>query len=101
MPSIEISKLQAVTGAKPLSASDRAASGETGVVRDAVSAATYRGNAGVSLEVGSSVSAAKPPVDADRVAEIRQALRDGSYPLVPAKIADAIIAAQYSFEVER
>ena len=101
MPSIEISKLQAVTGPKALSGSDRAASGETGVARDAVPVAASRGNVGVSLEVGSSVSAAKPPVDVDRVAEIREALRDGSYPLVPAKIADAIIAAQYSFEIKR
>ena len=33
------------------------------------------------------------PVDTDRVALIRKAIADGSYPIVPAKIADAIIAA--------
>ncbi len=38
-------------------------------------------------------SAATPPVDQDRVALIRKAIADGSYPVVPAKIADAIIAA--------
>ena len=34
------------------------------------------------------------PVDQDRVAQIRDALRDGTYPIVPAKIADALIAAK-------
>lgn len=33
------------------------------------------------------------PVDAERVAEIRKAIDEGSYPLVPARIADAMIAA--------
>jgi negative regulator of flagellin synthesis FlgM len=100
MPSIEISKLQAVTGAKPLSGTDRAVSGDTGSVRTATPGAKAPGASGVSLEIDATVSGAKPPVDADRVAEIREALRDGSYPLVPTKIADAMIAAQFSFEVE-
>jgi len=33
------------------------------------------------------------PVDHARVAEIRKAIEDNTYPLVPAEIADAIIAA--------
>ncbi|HKX77813.1 MAG TPA: flagellar biosynthesis anti-sigma factor FlgM [Novosphingobium sp.] len=33
------------------------------------------------------------PVDTDRVAEIRKAIEDGRYPIVPSKIADAMIAA--------
>jgi len=33
------------------------------------------------------------PVDADRVAEIRKAIEDGRYPVVPTRIADAMIAA--------
>lgn len=36
----------------------------------------------------------KPPVDQDRVKQIKQALQDGRYPIVPAKIADRLIAAQ-------
>ena len=36
----------------------------------------------------------KAPVDTDRVAEIRKAIEDGRYPIVPSKIADAMIAAQ-------
>ncbi|PLK27656.1 flagellar biosynthesis anti-sigma factor FlgM [Novosphingobium sp. TH158] len=33
------------------------------------------------------------PVDTERVSQVRKAIESGSYPLVPAKIADAIIAA--------
>ena len=35
----------------------------------------------------------QPPVDADRVALIRKAIETGAYPIIPAKIADAMIAA--------
>ncbi len=35
----------------------------------------------------------QPPVDAERVQQIRQAIEDGRYPIVPAKVADAMIAA--------
>lgn len=35
----------------------------------------------------------KPPVDADRVHEIRRAIETGTYPIVPARVADAMIAA--------
>ncbi|BBI21672.1 MAG: flagellar biosynthesis anti-sigma factor FlgM [Pseudomonadota bacterium] len=34
------------------------------------------------------------PVDHERVAEIRKALEDGTYPLIPTEIADAIIASR-------
>ena len=39
--------------------------------------------------------AAKPPVDVERVQQIKKALQEGRYPIVPAKIADNLIAAQY------
>ncbi|RIV85770.1 hypothetical protein D2V07_10600 [Aurantiacibacter zhengii] len=50
---------------------------------------------GVSVQTDARVSAGAAPVDADRVQEIRQALREGSYPLVPFQITDAIIAARH------
>ncbi|MEE4152954.1 MAG: flagellar biosynthesis anti-sigma factor FlgM [Erythrobacter sp.] len=55
---------------------------------------------GVSLEIGAGLNASEPPVDTDRVEKIREALRDGTYPLVPTKIADAIIAARVSFTID-
>lgn len=33
------------------------------------------------------------PVDAERVKDIRHAIETGKYPIIPAKIADAMIAA--------
>lgn len=39
--------------------------------------------------------AAVPPVDTERVAAIRNAIASGSYPIQPAKIADALIAARW------
>lgn len=35
-----------------------------------------------------------PPFDGDRVSEIRKAIAEDRYPLVPTKIADALIAAK-------
>ncbi|MBV1918836.1 MAG: flagellar biosynthesis anti-sigma factor FlgM [Sphingomonadaceae bacterium] len=35
----------------------------------------------------------KPPVDAERVAMIRKAIEGGNYPILPMKVADAMIAA--------
>ena len=54
---------------------------------------------GVSLEVSTASEAPTPPVDAERVSQIKAALKDGSYPLVPARIADAMIAAQVSLSL--
>lgn len=39
------------------------------------------------------LDAGDAPIDVQRVDEIRQAIEKGEYPLVPAKIADAMIAA--------
>jgi negative regulator of flagellin synthesis FlgM len=41
-----------------------------------------------ALDAGSAA-----PVDVERVRDIRQAIEKGNYPLVPARIADAMIAA--------
>lgn len=34
-----------------------------------------------------------PPVDAERVLEIRKAIDQGNYPVIPMRVADAMIAA--------
>jgi negative regulator of flagellin synthesis FlgM len=36
-----------------------------------------------------------PPVDIERVAEIRKAVESGTYPVIPTRIADAMIAAGF------
>ncbi|MGB7408574.1 MAG: flagellar biosynthesis anti-sigma factor FlgM [Pontixanthobacter sp.] len=47
----------------------------------------------VKVEADTTIDTSRPPVDATRVAAIRKALEQGTYPLAPARIADAIIAA--------
>lgn len=93
MPSVELSKLQGIAAARAVTTSERAQI-ETRAAAPRSSAAPAPG---VSVEIGDAASAASAPVDAERVREIRAALKDGTYPLVPAKIVDAMIAAQVSF----
>jgi len=54
---------------------------------------------GVAVQTGVRVSAGEVPMNSERVSEIRRALRDGSYPIVPAEITDAIIAARLMLSV--
>ncbi len=43
--------------------------------------------------LGEALDPGDAPVNAERVARIRKALEDGTYPTVPTTVADAIIAA--------
>ena len=56
-------------------------------------AAIANGEKDVEVKRSELLSQNQPPVDAERVAQVRQAIAEGVYPLVPAKIADAMIAA--------
>lgn len=47
------------------------------------------------LALSDALEPGAPPVDVERVAEIRKAIEQGTYPLVPHRIADAMIAAGY------
>lgn len=49
---------------------------------------------GITVQTGARVSAGPVPKDENRVEQIRAALRDGSYPIVPTRITDAMIAAR-------
>lgn len=44
-------------------------------------------------DAAAALDAGTPPVDSDRVAMIRKAIEDGHYPVVPTRVADAVIAA--------
>ena len=101
MPSFEMNRLQSISGISPTSSADRtkAKAAPDGSASDSGIGTTNASSAdGIAVEVTAPVQSG-PPVDTDRVAEIRSALRDGTYPLVPAKIADAMIAAQLKFEI--
>ena len=102
MPSFEMNRLQSITGISPTSSADRAkakSAPDAGLAETRGGTQNVPSSDGIALEV-SAPAQSGPPVDNDRVAEIRNALRDGTYPLVPAKIADAMIAAQLKFEIE-
>ena len=92
MPSVELSKLQGIVAPRAVATGDRAQVAAPISARRSDTPAS-----GVSVELSRGADMVSPPVDAERVAKIRAALIDGSYPLVPAKIADAMIAAQVSF----
>jgi len=95
MPSVELSKLPGINPVRALATGDHAQIEARAPAANLSKAPA----AGISVEVSAAADAATPPVDAERVQEIRNALRDGSYPLVPAKIADAMIAAQVSLSL--
>lgn len=54
---------------------------------------------GVSVEADGGYETGQPPVDAARVSQIRAAIESGTYPVVPARIADAMIAARLFLSV--
>lgn len=46
------------------------------------------------LRAQARAMAVQPPVDAERVEQIKRALQEGRFPIVPARIADRLIAAE-------
>lgn len=93
MPPIEVGAPRAI-GA--VSAEVARKSGVENTVSPAPSAAAAA-KSGAAAKPDVATSAAldpgQAPVDTDRVAEIRKAVESGTYPLIPARIADAMIAA--------
>lgn len=59
---------------------------ESGPVADPAPAKVTRSEA---LDPG------QPPIDSERVATIRKAIESGNYPVIPMRVADAMIAAGY------
>ena len=41
--------------------------------------------------------AARPPVDGERVAQIKRAIANGTFPILPATIADRLLAVRYEW----
>lgn len=99
MPSFELSKLPGVTPPRALSESDLTQLASARASRGVNSSETAE-QPGVALEISAPTNALEVPFDNDRVSQIREALRDGSYPLVPTEIADAIIAARVGFGLD-
>jgi len=55
--------------------------------------AVAKGEKDVQVSLANGLETNATPIDQERVEQIRQAIENGTYPLVPAKIADAMIAA--------
>ena len=82
------------TGAKAVQAETPKAAAPTVTAPTAPAAAPAPASAAAAqVETSDAVKAGVAPVDQERVRAIRQAIETGKYPIVPAKIADAMIAA--------
>ena len=60
------------------------------------------GDAGATVTTAASGrvgAGAQAPFDQDRVTEIRKAVEEGRYPVIPTRVADAMIAAGYLLRV--
>lgn len=47
----------------------------------------------VAVERSATLDPGAAPVDSERVAQIRKAIETGNYPVIPMRVADAMIAA--------
>lgn len=59
----------------------------------AADAASAAATTTASVETSVSTTAGEATVDSDRVTQIRHAIEHGTYPILPARISDAMIAA--------
>lgn len=95
MPPIEVAAPSATSAITRLArnAGGDSASSAAASTANATVATTASTAAAASVQTSSALDAGSVPVDQDRVSQIRDAIRSGNYPLVPAKIGDAMIAA--------
>ena len=84
MPPIEVGHT------RPIGAVDVRIARQAGGLRDQAPRADEPASA---VAMSEALNPGQAPVDRDRVEMIRKAVDTGTYPLVPAKIADAMIAA--------
>ena len=77
---------------RPVTVRPAAPKPETGTP---VANATARSHASANSAVrrSAALDAGPPPVDFERIAQIRKAIERGHYPVVPMRVADAMIAA--------
>ncbi len=93
MSPFEISKPQGPLAASSVHTAGKTIYGEAGPNSRSTDSRVGRDD-GISVELRAPVDPGQPPIDTERVSEIRAALKDGTYPIVPARIADAMIAAR-------
>ncbi|MCJ2178233.1 flagellar biosynthesis anti-sigma factor FlgM [Novosphingobium album (ex Hu et al. 2023)] len=96
MPPIEVGPARAASAIDARLA--RAAGGEAlpganGATANRTTSKNTSTTASTAVETSDALNPGAAPVDTDRVETVRKAVESGSYPLIPAKIADAMIAA--------
>lgn len=89
-----IKSSQNIPGLRPVGALDARIARPTTGAKDASGApvASAPGEA-VTFQPSEALDPGQAPVDAERVKMIRHAIESGAYPVIPTKIADAMIAA--------
>jgi negative regulator of flagellin synthesis FlgM len=88
-------------GAKPVAPGERRLVAPVGPVARPASAQAATSDTAArvsSLAETARALAAKPPIDADRVATIRRAVQEGNFPITPATIADRMIALKLNWK---
>ena len=78
-----------------------AAPAATPVVQPAVQQAAQQApaaNTATQLTNLARTLAAEPPIDSDRVDEIKKAIQNGSFPILPATIADRLLALRLNWD---
>ena len=86
MPPIELNPVRAIRAADPRQPRSES---ERGVVRGVGTPDQ------TSVQLDPALSAGQPPINQERVAEIRKAIEQGRYPMTPMRVADAMIAAGF------
>lgn len=79
-------------GLKPISTSERTVAAVT-----RTPATTPASMSDTVVSTTAHDLAAAPPIDYERVARIRKAIAEGSFPILPAQIADRLIAAKFDW----
>ena len=94
MPPIELGPIGPLT-ARAESTADARKIAAKPVQGRPVANETARSHASANSAVvrSAALDAGAPPVDFDRIAEIRNAIERGHYPVIPMRVADAMIAA--------
>ena len=98
MPPIEIGPARPVgavrtNAAKPSTAVASAAAPTAASAPSSASASASTSAPAAAVQTSQALDPGKPPIDENRVSVIRNAIQKGTYPLLPTKVADAMIAA--------
>lgn len=63
--------------------------------------ASQSASAAATVVRSDALDAGEAPVNSERVSEIRKAIEEGNYPVIPMRVADAMIAAGFLLRSEK